>query len=112
MKFVCNNCGFSAEIPVRRTNCPMCGSSNVTSSAETANKPAPAAENEDGNGKSKVKIAAGPTQRVTLTDVPASGEKSRKTSPKTGRKSRLPLIIAAVVLCAAAAAAAIFFFLK
>ena len=30
MKFICNNCGFSAEIPEKRSNCPMCASSNVT----------------------------------------------------------------------------------
>lgn len=37
MKFVCNNCGFSAEVPDRRSNCPMCASSNVTVSAHTEN---------------------------------------------------------------------------
>jgi len=30
MKFICNNCGFSAEIPEKRLNCPMCASNNVT----------------------------------------------------------------------------------
>jgi tetratricopeptide (TPR) repeat protein len=30
MKFICNNCGFSAEIPEKRSNCPMCASSNVS----------------------------------------------------------------------------------
>lgn len=37
MKFVCNNCGFSAEVPDRRSNCPMCASSNVSVAALTEN---------------------------------------------------------------------------
>ena len=37
MKFVCNNCGFSAEVPDRRSNCPMCASSNVSVVSPTEN---------------------------------------------------------------------------
>ena len=36
MKFICNNCGFSAEIPEKRSNCPMCASNNVTVLDESA----------------------------------------------------------------------------
>lgn len=35
MKFVCNNCGFSAEVPDNRSNCPMCASNNVSVSVLT-----------------------------------------------------------------------------
>lgn|GEM_PF-765075 len=34
MKFSCNNCGFSAEIPKQITMCPMCGSSNTSYTEE------------------------------------------------------------------------------
>ena len=34
MKFNCNNCGFSAEIPKQIELCPMCGSSNTGCSEE------------------------------------------------------------------------------
>ncbi len=30
MKFICNNCNFSAKVPKRISNCPMCGSDNTS----------------------------------------------------------------------------------
>ncbi len=44
MKFNCNNCGFSAEIPKQIELCPMCGSSNTGCSEEE--DPAPVVEKE------------------------------------------------------------------
>lgn len=44
MKFNCNNCGFSAEIPKQIELCPMCGSSNTGCSEEE--DPAPVIEKE------------------------------------------------------------------
>ena len=77
MKFVCNNCGFTADIPEQMSVCPMCGSSNVSSAAEALKFPADAEENEDENAKAQnFKAAAGPTQRVTLTEGMNVGEKS------------------------------------
>ena len=34
MKFICNNCGFSAEVPDTMNACPMCASQNVSSGEE------------------------------------------------------------------------------
>ena len=124
MKFVCNNCGFSADIPEQMSACPMCGSSNISSAAETSKIPTDAEENEDENAKSKdFKAVAGPTQRVTMTEGMNAGEESDSSAKKTPvrsekktreirRKSKLPLIAVLLVLVAAAAAASFFFFFK
>ena len=124
MKFVCNNCGFSADIPEQMSACPMCGSSNVSSAAEASKFPTDAEENEDKNAKSQnFKAVAGPTQRVTITEGMNVGEESDSSAKKTPvrsekktrefrRKSRMLLVIVLLVLVAALAAAAYFFFLK
>ena len=124
MKFVCNNCGFTADIPEQMKACPMCGSSNVSSEAETSKMQPDAEENEDANAKAQnFKAAAGPTQRVTLTEGMNVGEKTDSSSKRTAvrsekktreirRKSKLPLIAVLLVLVAAAAAAGFFFFFK
>jgi len=124
MKFVCNNCGFTADIPEQMSACPMCGSSNVSSAAEASNFSADAEETEDENAKAQnFKAAAGPTQRVTLTEGLNGGEKSDSSAKNTAvrsekktreirRKSKLPLVVVLLVLIAAVAAAAYFFFLK
>ena len=109
MKFVCNNCGFAAEIPVRRTTCPMCGSSNVSFADEMSNPAEQPVENDENTSKG-VRQPQGPTQRVTLTDDLI--EKDEKTSKKTAQKvaekgSKLPIIAVLAVL--AAIAAAVFF---
>lgn len=121
MKFVCNNCGFTADIPEQMSACPMCGSSNVSSASETSKFSTDAEENEDENAKAQhFKAAAGPTQRVTLTEGMNVGEKSdskavvrseKKTREIRG-KSRIPLVVALLVIVAAAAAAVFFFFFK
>lgn len=116
MKFVCNNCGFSADIPEQMSACPMCGSSNVSSAAETSKFSAGAEENEDENAKAQdFKAAAGPTQRVTLTEglIKQSEKHAGKSEKKTReirRGSKIPFIIALLLIVAAGAAAAVFFF--
>lgn len=121
MKFVCNNCGFTADIPEKMSACPMCGSSNVSSAAEISKFSADAEENEDENAKAQnFKAAAGPTQRVTLTEglngEKSSGkpaERSEKKTREIHRGSKLPLVIVLLLCIAAgAAAAAYFFFLR
>ena len=124
MKFVCNNCGFTADIPEQMKACPMCGSSNVSSSAEASKFSTDAVENEDKNAKAQnFKAEAGPTQRVTLTEGMYVGEKSYSYAKNTAvrsekktreirRKSKLPIVIVLLVLFAAVAAAAYFFVLK
>ena len=119
MKFVCNNCGFTADIPEKMSVCPMCGSSNVSSAAETSKFSTDAEENEDENAKAQhFKAAAGPTQRVTLTEgmnVEAKPNskavvRSEKKTREIGRKSKVPLVVILLLLVVAAAAAAGFFF--
>ncbi|MBQ4438921.1 hypothetical protein II898_08620 [bacterium] len=122
MKFVCNNCGFTADIPEKMSVCPMCGSSNVSSAAETSKFSTDAEENEDENAKAQhFKAAAGPTQRVTLTEgmnVEAKSDssskkrvlRSEKKTREIGRKSKVPLVVILLLLVVAAAAAAGFFF--
>ena len=121
MKFVCNNCGFTADIPEPMSACPMCGSSNVSSAAEMSKfSPDPEEETEDENAKAQnFKAAAGPTQRVTLTEGMNVGEKSDKAAVRSekktreiSRKSKLPLVIVLLVLVVAAAAAGFYFFFK
>ncbi len=117
MKFVCNNCGFTAEIPVRRDSCPMCGSSNVSASAETANPPEETHESGETNLKTRNSRAVeGPTQRVTMTEGLDGGGKMKNVSKsdkkvcgKSSCRCKIPVIIALLLLAAAAAA---FFFLK
>ena len=94
MKFVCNNCGFTADIPVRRTTCPMCGSSNVSFSADTLILP----ENEDEDDKIN-----------TVSSVKDSA--SAKSCKKCGKKScKCKILTVAVILILAALVT--FFFLK
>ena len=89
MKFVCNNCGFTADIPEQMSACPMCGSSNVSSASETSKFSADAEENEDENAKAQhFKAAAGPTQRVTLTEGMNVGEKSDSKAVKAVEKKQ------------------------
>lgn len=123
MKFICNNCGFTADIPEQMSACPMCGSSNVSSAAETSKFSTDAEENGDENAKAQhFKAAAGPTQRVTLTDVnigeksdPSSkkaAERSEKKTREIRKKSKAPLVAVLLILVLAAVAAAFFFFFK
>lgn len=124
MKFVCNNCGFTADIPEQMSACPMCGSSNVSSAVETSKFSTDAEENDDENAKAQhFKAAAGPTQRVTLTEGMNVEEKSDSSAKKRvvrsekktreiGRKSKIPLVVVLLVLVVAAAAAGFFFFFK
>ena len=125
MKFICNNCGFSADIPEQMSGCPMCGSSNVSSAGEASKFPTDTTEEtEDENAKSQnFKAAAGPTQRVTMTEGMNVGDKSasparqaaarsEKKTREIRRKSKAPLVAVLLVLVAAAAAVAYFFFFK
>lgn len=113
MKFVCNNCGFTAEIPVRRTTCPMCGSSNVSSSAETMTPPEKPLEDEDKKEEIKTRNARsgeGPTQRVTITEGLTTAKQDKACCKKSCRcKILIPVAVILVLLLAALAA---FFFLK
>ena len=113
MKFVCNNCGFAADIPVKRSTCPMCGSSNVSYSDEVVNLEEQV-ESEENTQTKKVRQPQGPTQRVTLTDGlnPVKQEITAKTVAKSCdcKKSKLPLIIGVIVIIAVIAA--LFFFFK
>jgi len=68
MKFICNNCGFSAEIPEKRPNCPMCASSNVTVVKESAVN-----EKEEGQVMESEKGTAAEDATTGLNDNP--GEK-------------------------------------
>jgi tetratricopeptide (TPR) repeat protein len=84
MKFVCNNCGFSAEVPDRRTTCPMCASDNVSvvsmteqipseKPEETKESEKPGTENISGGvtpqkDEPVEKKKRGPTERITLND--------------------------------------------
>ena len=109
MKFVCNNCGFTAEIPVRRTTCPMCGSSNVSSSADTVTPPEKSFEDEEKTGEIKTRNARpseGPTQRVTITEGLTPVKQCKKSC---GCKI---LTVAVILILVVAALAAAFFFLQ
>lgn len=112
MKFVCNNCGFTAEIPVRRTTCPMCGSSNVSSSAETMTPPEKSLdEDEEKTGEIKTRnarSAEGPTQRVTVTEGLSPAKQGK--SCKKGCKCKLAFAV--ILILVLAALAAVFFFLQ
>ena len=114
MKFVCNNCGFTADIPEQMSACPMCGSSNVSSSAEASKFPTDAKEQGDENAKPVNSRAEGPTQRVTLTEGMNIGDqpvaKPEKNPCKPCRACRICIVIAVILLVLAAAAAAAFFF--
>ena len=106
MKFVCNNCGFAADIPVKRSTCPMCGSSNVSYSDEAVNLEEQV-ESEENTQTKKIRQPQGPTQRVTLTDGlnPAKQETAKKeTKPADCKKSKLPLIIGGIAVLAVIAA--------
>ena len=111
MKVVCNNCGFTAEIPVRRTTCPMCGSSNVSSSADTATPPEKPLEDEEKTGEIKTRNARageGPTQRVTITEglTPVKQKCCKKSC-----KCKV-LTLAVILILVLAALAAAFFFMQ
>ena len=119
MKFVCNNCGFTADIPEQMKACPMCGSSNVSSSAEASKFSTDAEENEDKNAKAQnFKAEAGPTQEgmnvgeKSYSYAKNTAVRSEKKTREIRRKSNLPIVIVLLVLIAAVAAAAYFFVLK
>ena len=123
MKFVCNNCGFTADIPDQMSACPMCGSSNVSSASEISSKlQLDVAENEDENVKSQnFRVAAGPTQRVTLTEGMNIDEQTESNAAKpaeqpakknSGKGVKTAAIVVALLVSAAAAAAAYYFFFK
>ncbi len=91
MKFICNNCGFSAEVPDRRTTCPMCASDNVsvvsmTEQLATPEKPVEKKEAdpvqkeqaEQPVGKDQEKKGRGPTERITLNDEFFSSKPDRE----------------------------------
>ena len=113
MKFVCNNCGFTADIPEQMSACPMCGSSNVSSSvAEASNFTAETSENNDENVKSQnFKAAAGPTQRVTLTEmkIEEKSETPVETPVKKSRGKKAAVIVVILLVIAAAVAAGLLF---
>ena len=121
MKFICNNCGFTADIPERMSACPMCGSSNISSSAtETSKFPTDASKHKDENVRSQnFKIAEGPTQRVTLTEgmfenqpeTPVEKPVEEPVKKSSGKKVAFVIVIL-LVLAVAAAAAYYFFFFK
>lgn len=81
MKFICNNCGFSAEIPKKVELCPMCGSSN-TSNIEVEKvveiavpekpavqvQPAPAVIKESSKEKEPEKEAPKPVDPAPVAD--------------------------------------------
>lgn len=71
MKFICNNCGFSAEIPEKRPNCPMCASSNVTVKDESAADE----KKEEQSSKSEIGESA---EEVVTRSSDAPGEKKKK----------------------------------
>jgi len=114
MKFVCNNCGFTAEIPVRRTTCPMCGSSNVSASADTLSQPEkPLEEDEEKTGKIKTRNARSnenQSQRVTITEGLTSAKTGKKCCKKSCKCKILTLAVILILVLAAIAAA--FFFLQ
>lgn len=83
MKFICNNCGFSAEVPDRRSNCPMCASSNVTVSAHTEN---PVVQEKIAENKPEDDVH---TQQ-TVEDDSAAKIKQEKNS-HSSRKERITL---------------------
>jgi len=81
MKFICNNCGFSAEVPDRRTTCPMCASDNVSVATMTEQLTKEPVKNEEpqniknesddqpvSENSDSVKKKRGPTERITLND--------------------------------------------
>jgi tetratricopeptide (TPR) repeat protein len=91
MKFICNNCGFSAEVPDRRTTCPMCASDNVsvvsvTEQLATPEKPVEKKETdpvlkekeEQPVDKNQEKKGRGPTERITLNDEFFSSKPDRE----------------------------------
>lgn len=117
MKFVCNNCGFTADIPEQMSACPMCGSSNVSSAAENSNLTV--ATDDQGAESAKPQNysrAEGPTQRVTLTEGMNIDEDKPVEKPvvKPEKKScnacKICITLVVVLLLLAAAAAAAFFF--
>ena len=113
MKFVCNNCGFTAEIPVRRTTCPMCGSSNVSSSADTVTPPEKPLENEEKTDDIKTRNARsgeGPSQRVPIPEG-LTPVKQGKNCRKKSCKCKI-LTVAVILILVVAALAAAFFFLQ
>lgn len=101
----------------------MCGSSNVSSSAEASKFPSDTAENEDENAKTQnFRASAGPTQRVTLTDVMNIEENSEvpveKPAGKPVKKNygnyvgKVAVVVVILLVLAAAAAASFFFFFQ
>ena len=121
MKFVCNNCGFTADIPEQMSACPMCGSSNVSSAAENSNLTV--ATDDQGAESAKPQNysrAEGPTQRVTLTegmnideDKPVEKPVAKpvaKPEKKSCNACKICITLVGVLLLLAAAAAAAFFF--
>lgn len=114
MKFVCNNCGFTAEIPVRRTTCPMCGSSNVSASADTLSKPEkPLEEDDEKTGEIKTRNARSnenQSQRVTLMECQPPAKKGKKCCKKSCKCKILTLAVILILVLAALAAA--FFFMQ
>lgn len=91
MKFICNNCGFSAEVPDRRTTCPMCASDNVSvvSLTEQLAKPEKPFEKKEADpvqkeqaehavDKDHEKKGRGPTERITLNDEFFSSKPDRE----------------------------------
>ncbi len=83
MKFVCNNCGFSAEVPDRRSNCPMCASSNVTVSAHTEN---PVAQEKIAENKPEDDVH---TQQTVEADSAAKIKQEKNSG--SSRKERITL---------------------
>lgn len=118
MKFVCNNCGFTAEIPDRRTECPMCGSTNVTSAAVTSTSAKKGKTEDDEEDISTMHPRfQGPTQRTTL-DLTEKATATSQESERAERKTRtikdggskVPVVVIIISLLAIAAALCIFFF--
>jgi len=57
MKFVCNHCGFSADIPSTSDKCPMCGSQDTkTTTKKSASKGNAAKKREASKKQKEVKV--------------------------------------------------------
>lgn len=75
MKFNCNNCGFTAEIPKKIDNCPLCGSNNTACTEVPIDTPAVLAdEKDDVAGRSVATVKATNGSREAAPVQPVSDE--------------------------------------
>jgi hypothetical protein len=78
MKFTCNNCGFTAEVPDTMNACPMCASQNVSFSKDDE-------ENNERKVKNTANISDGvePSKEETTKKEPL-----KKASPEKPEKKK------------------------